>query len=115
MNSYEAIEGRIMVLSNDSNAGLSGQSPDWGGSQPASFTIYWRYPGGMSNMGWPIDEGFDATQIEEIMGSSELSNEQKREKINELVYRYGNRKLSGDWEEFRDYYINLTPPCLSIP
>lgn len=116
MSNYnETISGEIALYNNNAEPGLSGQSPDWGGGQPASFTIYWRNPGGITNVGWPTDEGAYFSEIDLIVGDTSLSEEQKREKINELVYKYGNIKLSGEWETFRDHYINLTPPCLSIP
>lgn len=116
MSNYnETISGEIALYNNNAEPGISGQSPDWGGGQPSSFTIYWRQPGGITNTGWPNDEGNYFSEIDQIVGDPSLSDEQKREKINEKVYYYGNIKLNGEWEAFREQYINLTPPCLSIP
>ena len=61
MSNYMPIEGRTMVLeADDSNAGFSGDSLDYGGGQNGDWRVYWYWDpststGGITNISWPSD------------------------------------------------------------
>lgn len=117
MSSYtESIEGNIAVFNNNIDAGLSGQSPDWGGGKPASFAIYWRYPGGFTNTKWPED--FRKELVKEIITDDITypTSRDKQEKINEIVYSYGKDLLSySKWDDFNtEYGQNYGYGCVQV-
>ena len=107
MNYDQPIEARIMVINNDTQAGMSGtsiESPE--GQRPASFAIHWKYPGGIVNKDWTIDSNgvLDKDKVDAIMNQAELSTEEKKYRINELVYQYGSYVLHGGFDSFRNKY-----------
>lgn len=116
MSSYtESIEGNIAVFNNNTDAGLSGQSPDWGGGQPASFAIYWRYPGGFSNTEWPED--FRKDLVDAIIADDNTypTSRDKQVAINEIVYSYGKDLLANsNWDDFNTKYGQNGYGCVQV-
>lgn len=120
MNYDQPIEARIMVINNDTQAGMSGtsiESPE--GQRPASFAIHWKYPGGIVNKDWTTDSNgvLDKDKVDAIMNQAELSTEDKKYQINELVYQYGSYVLHEGFDAFRDRYGDdsvVSGGCITI-
>ena len=120
MSNYMPIEGRTMVLeADDSNAGYSGDSLDYGGGQSGDWRVYWYWDpatsrGGITNISWPSD--FDtysgALSIYSLLEQLEEGSI-TTEVINEAVYTYARYHLFyGGWDNFRDTYNANAVDCV---
>ncbi len=107
MSNYN-LNAEVLILNNDLDAGMSGTSiegPE--GQRPASFEIHWKYPGGIINREWPVDNDIlTEEKVESVMSQTGLSTDQQRLQINDMVYNYGSYIMHGDFNSFRDHYGN---------
>ena len=114
-NYNESINGDIIVYSDDTDAGLSGMSPDFDGGQPASFIIYWTWPAGFTNRQWPTDfTGF--SDVQSIVNDDTTYPEarDKETAINRVVYAYGRNKLEYGWDDYYEMYGSRGYGCVRL-
>lgn len=117
MSNYtETISAEVMIMNNDIDTGMSGTSIDSPeGDRPSSFTTHWKYPGGIIARGWPADkpEVLSLELVEGVMADTILSLDEKRYKINGMVYDYGTYRLANNFDDFRNHYG--LGECVTIP
>ena len=99
---YEQIEGEIMTMSVETDSGFSGISTDYEGAQSQTFQVRWIYPGGITSKDWHgLDDNGEITSI----AAQEVSNQEKSNKINGIVYAHIKDLLTiHGWDEFHDEY-----------
>lgn len=108
---YEEIQGEIMTMANNEDLGFSGDSTDFPGDHQTYVRVFWNSISGITGLGnWGP---FDTEQIEDVL-KSELSNEEKRVKVNQILYPQVTDLLNSTdidkWGSFRNDYVN----CVSV-
>lgn len=108
---YEEIQGEIMTMANNEDLGFSGDSTDFPGGHQTYVRVFWNSISGItrSNNWGP----FNTEQINEVL-ASELNNEEKRIRVNALLYPQVTELLNSSdedaWGSFRNSYAN----CVSV-
>lgn len=108
---YEEIQGEIMTMANNEDLGFSGDSTDFPGEHQTYIRVFWNSISGITGLGnWGP---FNTEQIKEVL-ASELNNEEKRIKVNQLLYPQVTELLNSSdedaWGSFRNSYAN----CVSV-
>lgn len=104
---YEEIQGEVVTMSDNLEAGFSGESTDWNGADQTFVKVYWTSTGGIINSGDWADFN-DNNSIIDAIKNSDLSVAEKREEINSIIYPQVTALLNSQdedaWGTFRNHY-----------
>ena len=104
---YEEIQGEVVTMSDNLEAGFSGESTDWDGADQTFVKVYWTSTGGIINSSNWADFN-DNNRIIEAINNPDLSVEEKREEINSIIYPQVTALLNSHdedaWGAFRNQY-----------
>ena len=114
---YEEIQGEVVTMSDNLEAGFSGESTDWDGALNRAIEVRWTYPGGISSLyNAPYGDiwgGEIGSRIDELISSYDsgaLDASSFRTQVNQIVYQRVTQLLNqGDdvspsWNGWKESY-----------
>lgn len=110
---YEEINGEVVTMADNNDIGFSGESTDFPGADQTYIKVYWNSISGITrSLNWA---GFNNSgEITAILDNASLTDEDKKTKINEVIYPQVTELLNSTDKDAWGSFYNSYKGCVTV-